>query len=341
MFEASACVAAPKTLPSARDPQARPGGAPIIVETPEQAPHDEQSVGSTPRAEPSRRRWTTAAAVVGGLVIGLLAALVGAQVFGDDGSDGAAVDDRRFATGEINSPDDLLPDDVVVPPGAGAASAEAAVTGFLDAEVDGDFAASFGFISEVDRAEHGSPEGWLASHADVVPRILGYELEEGGAEEGAGRATISALLTLEPGLDQVTGLTPAEAVVRWDILEGADGWGVSLQTSAFEPVLPDEAGAAPAALAWAEARQRCDVPANEHGIVVGSPALARTLCDSTGPVEVGDPTPLGDTDAQPVATAFGDQVARAARVVRIDGPSELAAVLVPVGDEWTVIGVLP
>ncbi len=290
---------------------------------------------------PSRRRWTTVAALVGGLAIGLLAAVFGAQLFGDDDAEEASVADERFAVGEINSPDDLLPEDVVVPPGAGAASPEEAVTGFLDAEVDGDFSTSFGFLSEIDRAEHGSPEGWLASHADVVPRILGYELEAGGAQEDAGRATISALLTLEPGLDQVTGLTPAEAVVRWDVLEGADGWGVSLQTSAFEPVLPDQAGAAPGALAWAEARQRCDVPANEHGILVGSPALARALCDATGAVEVGEPTALTDSDAQPVATAFGEEVARVARVVRIEGPAELAAVLVPVAEQWTVIGVLP
>lgn len=294
----------------------------------------------TEQPQTPRRRWTIVLAVVGGLAIGLLAAVVGAQVFGGDDAEPAAVDDERFATGEINSPDDLLPDDVVVPPGAGAESAEAAVTGFLDAEVEGDFETSFGFLSPADRAEHGSPEGWLASHADVVPQILGYELD-GTTDEADGRATVTALLTLEPGLDQVTGLTPAEAVVRWDVIEGGDGWGVSLQTSAFEPVLPDEAGAAPAARTWAESHQRCEEPANQHGIVVGSPSLARTLCEATGPVDVGAPEPLRDADAQPVATAFGDEVASAARVVRITGAAELAAVLVPVGDRWTVIGVLP
>ena len=238
------------------------------------------------------------AAVAGGLAIGLLGAVVGAQVFDADDDEGTAEIDERFATGEINSPDDLLPDDVVVPPGAGAQSAEAALTGFLEAEVAGDYETSFGFLSDADRVEHASPEGWLATHADVVPRILGYELQD-QVEDGAGRATVTAALTLEPGLDQVTGLTPAEAIVRWDVVEGAGGWGVSLQTSAYEPVLPDEAGAAPAAQAWAEAHQRCDQPDDEHGLLVGSPALARTLCDAAGAVEVGAPDQLATATPSP------------------------------------------
>ena len=273
-----------------------------------------------------------------GLTIGLGIAVAGPKVFGDD--DGPRPAAGRFVTGEITRPEQLLPEDVTVPTGAGAASAEEAVVEFLDAEMRGDFAASFGYLADVARVEYGSPAGWMSAHADVLPPVSGYELGEQVPVDD-GREVITTRVTLQPGLDQVVGLTAATAVVRWDVVRGEDGWGVSLESSPFEPVFPSDAGAVPAATSWAESRQRCETPANQFGGLVGSPSLARALCDTSGPVAATGPSPLDEAAGQPIFTAFGSDAFAAARVVRIAGPTELAAVLVPIGDEWTVIGVLP
>lgn len=279
------------------------------------------------------------AAVAAGLAIGVLAAVVGPGLVGGDDEPRAA-GANRIATGEINSPDDLMPEDGPVPAGAGAASAEAAVVGFLDAEIAGDYETSFLYLHDAARAEYGTPAGWVSAHADVVPVIVDYELGE-RETTADGRETLTAVLALEPGLDQVVGLTPAEAVVRWDVVRGAEGWGVSLETTVFEPVHPTDDGVVPAATAWAESRRSCKPPTNEHDGLVGSPALARSLCDADGEVVIGEPGTLDAATAQPFFTAFGTDAVAAARVVRIERPAELAVVLVPIGDDWTVIGVLP
>lgn len=271
-------------------------------------------------------------------MIGLVAAVVGSQLFADDDSP-ATGDGSRIATGEISSPEDLLPDDVPIPAGAGAASPEEAVTGFLDAEMATDFETSFGHLSDAERAGYGSPAGWVSAHADVVPPVVEYEIIEQSAVE-AGRETVVAQVTFEPGLDKVVGLTPGEAIVRWDVVEGADGWGVSVETSVLDPQYPSDDGVVPAAREWVDARRQCRAPDNEHGGLVGSPALADTLCDA-GAVDVGEPQALDDVAGQPVFTAFGPEAVTAARFVRVDGAVDLGLVLVPIGSQWTVIGVLP
>jgi hypothetical protein len=282
------------------------------------------------------------AALAGGLAVGLLAAVIGARLF--DGDDAGTPAANRTVAGEVDSPGDLLAEDLPVPPGAGAESAEAAVAGFLEAEQAGDFETSFGYLDDAGRAAYASPAGWVSDHANVLPTILDHELGE-RVPVADGRETVTATLRLEPGLDQVVGLTPGEAVVRWDVVQGVDGWGIALETSPFEPVWPDAQGAVPAARAWAQARQRCESPANERTGLVGSPALADTLCDARGGLDVGAPEALDEVTGQSVFTAFGPEALTVARLVRISGTAELtsglAVVLVPIGDDWTVIGVLP
>ena len=279
-----------------------------------------------------------------GLLVGIAAAVIVPRIL-DRGSDtGAAAPPQQGRTLDdddvVTSPEDLLPDDVEVPPGAGAESAEAALTGFLDAEVAQDFETSFGFLSSTDRVAFGSPAGWVAGHADVLPPVLAYE--PGEVSEGDGVTTIVTMMTFEPGLDQVVGLTPGEARVAWEVLEAEDGsWGVALDTSEVEPVYPPAEGAGPAARTWVEARQGCTEPPNEREGLVGAVPLADTLCRAEGELELGEVTALDEAAATTISTAFGPETAAASRAVRVTGSVELAAVLAPVGDEWFVIGVLP
>lgn len=249
-------------------------------------------------------------------------------------------DDPQLA--EIDQPTALSETDQgPVPPGADATDPRAAVEGFLEAEIELDFTSSFGFLSAATRAEYGSPERWVAAHADVLPPVRAYEIEEVEDPDGGGQAEVAALVTFEPSLDQVVGLVPERSQVRWVTASDGGSWGVDLGTSSFEPLYPSDDAAPAAVRAWAEAHQACGPAPSWDGNLVGSPALADSLCGAEGAVEVGDPAPLAEVDASPVLAAFGPGASDWARVVPVTAPSELRAVVAPIGQQWLVIGVLP
>lgn len=277
-----------------------------------------------------------------GLLVGVAIAVLVPRLL-DDGDDvageAATISEARRsldeADGPVDAPADLL-EDGPVPPGAGAGSAEAAVTGFLDAEAASDFETSFGFLSAQDRQLYGSPAGWEASHADVFPPVVSYEVEEAGLD------AVITTVVFEPGLDPVTGLTPGQARITWDVPVGPEGdMGVALETSLIEALHPAEEGAVDAARLWADDRRACETPSNERDGLIGTPGLAQQLCDAEGSITLGEPRGLDDLEATPFFTAFGAEAVSASRVVRISGPAELGAVLAPIGDQWSVIGVVP
>jgi hypothetical protein len=284
-----------------------------------------------------RRGVPTALVAVLGVLAGLLVAIVGPMLLSSDGGTPIPGAVPRTAPADAKAPADVLPDGPT-PPGAGAASPSAALTSFLDAEVRRDYRTSFGFLDDVDRSTFGSPAGWVAAHANAIAPVVEYSMAD--VSERDGSASIAALVTFEPGLDQVVGLIPRQANVSWQVNRGTDGaWGVSLDSSAIEPIYPTADGALPAAQAWLDARRACSAPSNERAGLVGSPALAGPLCGA-GPLTLGSVAPLTDLEAAPIATAFGAEARSAARLVRVSGAVDLGVVLVPIGDQWTVIGVV-
>jgi hypothetical protein len=58
-------------------------------------------------------------------------------------------------------------------------------------------------------------------------------------------------------------------------------------------------------------------------------------------VRAGAVAPLAQVDAAPLQTSFGADVVSWARTVTVEGPVPLRAVVAPVDDTWTVVGVLP
>ena len=326
--------------PSGRLPGAQEASISTGTESAVEQRSEDHAAAAPPSPTPARRRLPTLLLVVLGLIAGIAGAVLVPRLL--DGDEAPPAGDPAIADRPIDAPADVRAADADVPPGAGAATPEAAVTGFLDAEVAGDLATSFGFLSEEDRTTYGSPAGWEAGHADAMPPVLGYELEPVPPSEGAAASAVT-MVALEPGLDQVVGLTPARARVTWDVRQGTDGaWGVSLgEGTTFEALHPSDEGAGPAAQRWVDARQRCETPPNEFGGMVGRAVLADALCGAEGELSLGEPGPLGDIDATTFTTAFGPETAEASRLVRISGAVELGAVLAPIGDEWTVIGVVP
>ncbi len=270
------------------------------------------------------------------LVVGLLGGLLVARLaFGADGSSSTArVPNEASATQAT-----LPPTGQGKVPAAGKAAPDplAAVEGFLTAEAAGDFARSWDLLAAEDRARFMSPAGWVAAH-EQIPPVTGFQ-----AGALAADGSVPVLLQLKAGLDGVLGLVPARAESTWHTTAEDGGWRVAFTASELRPVLLDERGAAPAALAWATARQQCDTtPVEQHGALVGVPGLARRLCDTVGsPAASEGLTRLASADATRFVSAFGPDVVDWARVVQLETPLALRAVLAPIGDRWLVIGALP
>jgi hypothetical protein len=219
------------------------------------------------------------------------------------------------------------------PAAAQAATPEAAVRAFLEAEVRGDHAASFTALDSATRADRGPLGAWVAGSAER-PRYTGFEVS---AVDGDRVVTT---VNLRPQLDETLGLVPAAATIEWAVVAEDGGWRLDLDASELEPVYPDDAGAARAAVAWARTRQACERSNEYGGSLLLSPTLADSLCGSAGTVTAGRAATLAAlTDAGPVVTAFGEGALDWARVVEIHGPTDLAVVTAPLGDQWVVVGV--
>ncbi len=218
-------------------------------------------------------------------------------------------------------------------------SPQAAVEGFLKAEIEGDLARSYRFLSATDRADLATPADWTAVHADTLAPIVSFELT--GAEETGSEASIWSVVHFQAGIDPVLGLTPGIAEVEWSLVDEDGAWLISLGESRITPRYPSDQEAAGAAESWAVARQQCPIDSEEMPDLVGPLGLEDDLCGRNEPVRVSGVSLLEDpVEAAPFVDAYGPEVVDWARVVAILAPVEMTAVLAPIGEEWVVIGVL-
>ncbi|MBW3659036.1 MAG: hypothetical protein KY457_10395 [Actinobacteria bacterium] len=225
-----------------------------------------------------------------------------------------------------------------------AADPTGAVEGYLTAEATRDLEIAFTYLAAEEQAAFGTAAGYVAAHADLLGAVTGFTVEDVSAPTGdPATATVTAIVGFEPTLDPVVGLVPAKATVVFPVLEGPEGWTVSLADATFEPILPSDERAAEDARGYVAEAADCAVPAGAYGgSLVGRPALVEELCDADGDAVVADVGPLDDPLAvQPFLSAFGPDVGTWARVATATSPVPLRLVLAPYGDAWTVIGVLP
>jgi hypothetical protein len=224
------------------------------------------------------------------------------------------------------------------PSPAVAARARDAVAGFLDAEVAGDFATSYGFLSAQDQEAFGGREGWIASHADLPP-ITGFRLKSLRATEGDVQATTA--LRLRSTLDEIVGLVPPRANATWTVRPQSDGWRVAYTEGAIKWLYPSDQGATDAATTWVTDRLACEKAHQHPGGLLGDSDLAESLCGMDAEFSAGVMEPLTDvTDGQPFIAAYGAEALAQMRSVAFDGPTPMRVVLAPVADHWTVVGVL-
>lgn len=225
-----------------------------------------------------------------------------------------------------------------VPAPADATSPEGAVAGFLTAEADGDYEASYAYLAAEDRATNRSPRFWTSRHAHIAP-VLGYRVID-TQEQPDGSVAVATELRFRSALDPVVGLVPARASGLWIAVPEGDTWRVAFERSTLEARYPDEQDAVAAARSWVKSVQACD-----DGVSVpmyGTPDLAGGLCGADGPVELGQPRGLGtDASISGLISAFGPEAASWARVVPVDAPVALGLVLAPVDDRWVVTAVVP
>lgn len=214
-----------------------------------------------------------------------------------------------------------------------AASPQAAVEGYLAAEIAGDQATSFSLLAAAQRDKLVDLAAWRAAHVNL-PVFESYTLQP-VTESGA----VVTDVALQPRLDAITGVVPARATITWRPVAEDGGWRVDLAGATFEPHYPDDAGAAPAALAWVQARQACQADPEASRLLL-DPALAAALCRQPGRFEAGMASPLSAlANPTPVVDAYGPGASAFARVVRLTGPATLDVVTAPLGADWVVISV--
>ena len=215
-----------------------------------------------------------------------------------------------------------------------------AIREYVSAEIERDGARSFALLSEAARTAAGSQADWIAASIQR-PTIVDFTVDPATASGATQRsvATVIGTVTLEPRLDEVSGFVPAQADVDWQLVAEDGGWRVDIADTTLHPILPDEHGAARAAIAWARARQRCGQGDEYQGSLLGSPTLGDQLCDVRGDFVAATPGSLGDTLATEVVAAFGPDATTWARTVALSGAADLTVVTAPLGDRWVVVGV--
>jgi hypothetical protein len=249
-----------------------------------------------------------------------------------------ALDDltRDRATGSAAMPADEA---AVEQAGRPAPDPTTAVEQFLAAEAAGDYDTSFGLLSTAERHELGSRAEWTAAHGHL-PEVRSFVL--GAAGPGFDRVAVDSDVELRPVLDETIGLVPARARATWVAVAEDGGWRVAFEERRLEPRYPPDADAVTTVRAWARDHRRCtERAAGElRGGLLGAAHLAASLCGGRS-AAVGAPAPLDpDTGIEPFLAAYGPDVFSWARVVPLNGPVALGAVVAPVGDRWLVIGVI-
>jgi len=225
------------------------------------------------------------------------------------------------------------------------ATAEAALTFFLQSIVEGRPEDSYTVLDPASQQLFPSPESWVRAQADLA-MPTGFELgATRAAFGGEDRVEIEVTSSHRPSLDATRGLVPARSRSLWGV-ERRDGrWRVGAEPVSVVPILPAEAGASVAVTDWVARLRACD-PGGAASLQVGSylygpSGFVGAPCAQQGTWAVGDPAGLDAAgDPRDLVAAFGPAVGSWARLVPVDGPgSRFYAVVAPMGDAWQVAGV--
>jgi len=225
------------------------------------------------------------------------------------------------------------------------ATAEAALTYFLQSIVDGKPEAVYAILDPASRQRFPSPESWIRAQADLM-LPTGFEIGPSRAAFGGDdRLEIEVTSSQRPSLDPTRGLVPARSRSLWAVERRDSVWRVGAEPISVVPILPDEAGAPVTVRAWVDRLQACDdvgaASLQVGSYLYGPAAFVRAPCEQPGAWTVGDPVGLDSAgDPRDFVAAFGPGAGSWARLVPVDGPQDnFYAVVAPMGDAWQVVGV--
>lgn len=212
-----------------------------------------------------------------------------------------------------------------------------AVTALLTAEKANDHVASFGLVDPAGRDVYKTAPDWERRRSELA-QITGFKIESAKGDD------VTALVDHDPGLDPFIGLHFAHEHQTWHAVKGSGGWLVDPDPKVVPVVAPD-AGARPAALAWATALQACDAAgaAKQQAVtnLLGQSHGPVALCHAPGTISAS-PVAQADQGAQTadLVAQYTVDVLEYVRKVRITGvPTPFDAYLVPIGEDWKVVAV--
>ncbi len=295
------------------------------------------------------RRWIqqTAVAVVGlAIGVGTVAAFRASAPAATRQTQPASVTHFSFTDGSL-PPVTVAP--AVTPAHRLAeepATAESALTSFLQWLAEGRPELSHALLDASSRARYPSTASWSRAQADM-PRSLGFEIgpaRRAFAGDG-GVVEIEVTSTHRPSVDAFRGLVPGRSHSLWQVRQERDGWRVAAEPVSIRPVLPAEASAPEAVKGWVGRLQACDpegaVALQVSRYLYGPADFVRAPCEKQGQWSVGSPVGLDRApDPSDMVAAFGPSVGAWTRLVPVDGPGgRFFAVVAPMGDVWQVAGV--
>lgn len=219
-----------------------------------------------------------------------------------------------------------------------ASSPEEAVTRLLEAEQQGDHAASFRLLSSAGLEQHPDDASWTRRRTEV-PEVTGFEIE------GSDDDIVTALVRHDPGLDPFVGLRTAQERQRWRVREEAGGWLVDPEPT-IEYLLPPDERARESAQRWVRALQDCDQKAAEAEQVdpdlIGISGNAAQICGTEAEIELSRAREVeaGFSTADLVGQYGEDALVWARAVDARAGAFEFSVILAPIGDAWRVVSVV-
>lgn len=217
-------------------------------------------------------------------------------------------------------------------------SVEAAVEALLSAEQRGDYAGSYALLSRAGRRDYPTVARWMRRRTRL-PAVTDFTVA--ATSDDTAVATVSH----EPALDPFRGLTPGRERQTWNGRKTGAGWLLDSDPT-VKLVLPSDAAAKEAASQWAGAVQRCDQTGARAFQAVdqlfGDANAASGLCGSVATVVADGVSRLGaGPSSADIVAQYSTDALNWAKVVEVKAPVAFGAVVVPLGDIWRIIGILP
>jgi len=252
-----------------------------------------------------------------------------------------------FATGAV-SPVPATPADAIGGPDVEPADAGAAVTAFLQAELDGRPEVAWTLLDARGHERWPTAAAWSAAQPDrAAPTSFQVTQPTGAPAAGAapGDVDLHVDVNRRPSLDPFRGLVAAHSAEVWRAQDENGHWRVVAAPVESHPDLPADVNASAAVKAWVDRLSACDqagaAALQIDASLLGPADVAAMPCQLKAAWTVGAPVGIDrGGDVQPLLAAYGQGAGSWARLVPVNGAGRnFWAEVAPLGDAWTVVGV--